>query len=64
MASLLELKRLKLDLMTISYAKAQTEFRIQEYQEQIDSLHPTLKLQIEKEEELTQKLKDVESQEK
>ena len=60
MASQLELRRAKMELSSITYAKAQTEFRIQEYQDLIDQLQSVLGQQIDKEKELISKLNELE----
>lgn len=62
MATQLDIKRIKLELMSISYAKAQTEFRIQEHQDAIEGFAVTLDAQNEKEQELIQKLKEIENE--
>ncbi len=62
MASKLELSRIKLELHSVSYGRAQSEFRIEEFQENIDRLKPTLADQLKKEAELIQKIKELEAE--
>lgn len=52
----LDLKKLQVELIQVQAARASQELRIAEHQDNIDRLENAIKIQIEKEKELTQKL--------
>lgn len=62
MASQLDIKKLKLQLMQISLGRAQTEFRIEEYMDNAKRLEPTLDEQIKQEKELAAKIAELEKE--
>ena len=62
MASPLEIKRMKLQLMQISTGRAQTEFRIEEFLDNAARLAPTLEQQKIQEAELAAKIAELEKE--
>lgn len=52
----LERKKMEVELMKVSAARADLELRILERQEEIDRIKQSIEIQIKKEEELTLKL--------
>lgn len=52
----LELKRIKVELLRVSSAKADLELRIEEYQENINRLQDNIAIQKAKEDELQAKI--------
>lgn len=58
----IELKRLKVELQRVISARMEQELRIEEHKENIQRLEQTILIQVEKEAELTQKIKEAESQ--
>ena len=58
MATALELKRMELELMKVSTARHEQEYRILEFQENIDRLKPQVDIQRAKENELIEKIKE------
>lgn len=61
MASKLDIKRIHLELSSINHGIATTEFRIAEFQDNIDRQKPILESQLQKQAELLEKLKELES---
>lgn len=57
----LDLKRMKLELVRVSAARAEQEFKIDEYLEQIERLKEIIKVQADKEEELKEKIRLLEN---
>lgn len=53
----LELKRTKLELLRVSTARAEMEFRVEERLEEIKRIKENIKLQEDKEKELNNKIK-------
>ncbi len=53
----LDLKKLKVELLRVSAAKAELELRIDEYHDQIERLKLNIKVQADKEIELAEKIK-------
>lgn len=62
MASKLDLSRIVLELHSVAYGRAQSQFRIAEHQDNIDRLKPTLTDQLAKEAELIEKIKALEAE--
>lgn len=62
MASQLDIKRLKLQLMQIATGRAQTEFRIEEYMDNAERLKPTLEAQLQQEQEVAAKIAELEKE--
>lgn len=58
----IELKRLKVELSRVQSARMEQELRIDEHNENIDRLKASIIIQEAKEAELTQKIKDAESE--
>ncbi len=58
MMSPLELKKLKVELLRVGAARAELELRIEEMQDQIEKLTHHISIQLDKEKELTQKIKE------
>ncbi len=56
----LELKRMKLELIKVSAARAELEFRVEERLDEIERVKANIKIQLDKETELAQKIKDSE----
>ncbi len=56
----LELKRTKLELIRVSAARAEMEFKVEERLEDISRLKDTIKLQLDKEAELKAKIDEAE----
>lgn len=52
----LELKRIKVELLRVSAAKAELEMRVEEYQENINRLADNIAIQTAKEQELQAKI--------
>lgn len=52
----LEIKRRKLELSRVSVAREEQEFKIAEYQAQIERLMETIKIQIAKENQIKEEL--------
>lgn len=52
----LDLKKLQVELIQVQAARASQELRIAEHQDNIDRLQVAIKVQLDKETELTQKL--------
>lgn len=57
----LDLKRMKLELVRVSAAKAEQEFKIEEYLEQIERLREIVRVQAEKEAEIQNQIKSLEN---
>lgn len=57
----IELKRLKVELSRVASARMEQELRIDECNEQIERLQKSIEIQLAKEAELNQKIKDAES---
>jgi hypothetical protein len=53
----LELKKLKVELMRVTAARAELELRIEERLDEIERLKEHIKIQLDKETELEQKIK-------
>ena len=58
--SLLELKKIKLELMKVSTAKLELECRVDDFKESIARLEESIAVQKTKEEELIVKIKEME----
>lgn len=58
----IELKRVKVELQRVISARMEQELRIDEHKENIERLEQTILVQQAKEAELTQKIKESESQ--
>lgn len=56
----LELKKVKVELLRVSAAKAELELRIEEFLDNISRLEEHIKVQKNKEEELDSKIKEME----
>lgn len=56
-----ELKRIKVELLRVSAAKAEMELRIEEYQENIKRLEDNIAIQVAKEDELAAKIAEATS---
>ena len=54
----IEIKKLKVELMQVQAARASLELRIDERKEEIERIEANILIQIAKEEELSQKIKD------
>jgi hypothetical protein len=54
----LDLKRIKLELMKVTAARHELELRIDERMEEIERIKANIQIQLEKETELTQKIKE------
>lgn len=54
----LEIKRMKLDLIKVAAARADLEFKIDERLEDIERIKAAVQVQLDKEAELTQKIKE------
>lgn len=57
----IEFKRLKVELARVVSARMEQELRIDEHKENIDRLEQSITIQLAKEAELGQKIKDFES---
>lgn len=57
----LELKRLKIELIRVSAARAELEFKIEERLEEINRIKEHIKVQLDKEAELAGKIKEAEA---
>jgi septal ring factor EnvC (AmiA/AmiB activator) len=64
MASQLDIKRKKVELLRVSSAKAELELRVHERQEEIDRVLEHIKVSEAKEQELTQLIQDMEKETK
>lgn len=62
MASLLEIKRKKVELLKVSSAKAELELRIHERMEEVERLQEHIKISEAKEVELAQLIQDMEKE--
>jgi C4-dicarboxylate-specific signal transduction histidine kinase len=58
---LLEIKRLKLELVKVAAARAELEFRVEERMDEINRIKDHIKIQIDKEEELTGRIEEAET---
>lgn len=58
--SALELKRMKLELVKVQAARAELEFRVEERLDEINRIKDNIKLQQDKEAELSGKIADAE----
>lgn len=56
----LELKKIKLELIKVAAARHELEFKIDERLEEIDRIRSSVKIQLDKEQELTLKIKEEE----
>lgn len=56
----LEIKRMKLELVKVSAARSELEFRIEERNDEIARIMEHIKIQIAKEEELSEKIAEAE----
>lgn len=52
----LDLKKLKVELLRVSAAKAELELRIEEYQDNIKRLQDSIEVSVSKEQELSAKI--------
>lgn len=55
----LDLKRIKLELVKVAAARAELEFRIEERLDEIERLKEHIKVQLDREEELTLKIEQL-----
>ena len=62
MSSPLELKKMKVELLRVSAAKAELEYRIEESMENIKRIEDSIKIQKDKEEELSAKIQAMETE--
>ena len=58
--TLLDLKRMKLELLKVAAARAELEFRIDERMEEINRIKDHIKVQLDKETELQNKITEAE----
>lgn len=56
----LELKRMKLEVIRVAAARAEMEFKVEERLEDISRLKDNIKLQLDKEAELSAKIEEAE----
>lgn len=56
----LELKKLKVELIRVGAAKAELDLRIDEHMENVSRLEDSIKIQVAREEELIEKIAEVE----
>ena len=61
MASTLEIKKMKAELMGVSHAKANLEIRIEEMHDEVERLKIHVEIQAKREVELAQKIAEIES---
>lgn len=64
MASALDVKRKKVELLRVSSAKAELELRIHERMEEVERLHEHIAISTAKEVELAQAISDMEKEAK
>lgn len=55
----LEIKKTKLELLKVAAARAEMEYRIDERLEEIERIKENIKIQIDKEKELEQRIKSM-----